>query len=308
MSIVYASIAKDHYGGVSSALKLSSFYSKVKSSKSVVIKVNFVSAYSRLSSTPIEAVKALLDEIFKVRKKEVIIAETPAIGDFRYALKEYGYLKLKDSYNVDFLDISDDDYEEFYVWNSDLRRDVRIRVSKTILNSDCLISITRPKTHDTVIVTLTIKNVAVGAILPSDRGKIHKGYKPINISIAYLATFMLPKIGIIDGYIGMEGNGPARGDPKSLGVSLVGFEPVALDSLVTYLMGFEPANIGYLYYLWKWGYGNFAPDGVKVIGVDDIKSFRTKFRPHVTYNSQLKWRLSKDEERIAFKDLDIKIA
>ena len=272
--------------------------------KTVVIKVNFVSASRQLSATPVEAVEEYIKYLRNRCKNKIIIAEAPAGGgSFKDALERYGYYKLKD-YDVEFLDLGEDEYEEFYVWNRNLERSVKVRVSKTMLESDYLISIVRPKTHDTVIVTLSIKNVVVGAILPGDRYKIHQGYKAINLSIAYLATLLMPKLSLIDGYIGMEGNGPVGGTPIQLGVSLGGFNPVSVDAAAAYLMGFDPRDVGYLNYLSQWGFACINPSQLKIVGLESWQRFQKQFQPHITYYSQLNWRLTPSENMKVEKELE----
>lgn len=272
--------------------------------KTIVVKVNFVSASRQLSATPVEAVEEYIKYLQNRRKNKIIIAEAPAGGgSFKDALERYGYYRLKD-YDVEFLDLDKDDYEEFYVWNRNLERNVKVRVSKTLLESDYLVSIVRPKTHDTVIVTLSIKNVVVGAILPGDRYKIHQGYKAINLSIAYLATRLMPKLSLIDGYMGMEGNGPIGGTPVQLGVSLGGFNPVSVDAATAYLIGFDPRDIGYLNYLSEWGYGCIDPSQLKIVGVEDWQSYQKQFQPHSAYYSQLNWQLTPSEKRRVEKELE----
>jgi len=267
----------------------------------VVVKVNFVSAYTELSATPVEAVEALAKRL--AGRCRVIVAEAPAIGSFEGAVRRFGYSRLRE-YGVELVDLAGDDYEEFYVWDRSLNRRVKVRVSRTILGSRYLVSVVRPKTHDTVVVTLTLKNVVVGAILPGDRHRIHQGYKAINLSIAYLAAHMLPKLAIVDGAVGMEGAGPTNGTPIELGVSLAGSNAVTVDAAAAHLMGFDPRSVGYLYYLSRWGYGCIDPERIEVEGLPDWRARAKRFEPHPTYRYQLEWRLSEDELRRVERELE----
>ena len=303
-SRVYLSRSRGHYEGVREVLGLASeVLEKVRTARQVVVKVNFVSAYRELCATPVGAVRAVIEALSKYYRGTIIVAESPAQGSLMDALKNYGYLALKELYDVEFLDIGRDDYEEFEVWDSNLDKTVKVRVSKNMLDADYLVSVVRPKTHDTVVVTLTIKNVVVGAVQPGYRGLLHQGYKAINLSIAYLARYLMPSLAVVDGYVGMEGDGPIGGSPKPLGVAVAGEDPVAVDSLTALLMGFDPRDIGYLYYLSEWGYGSLTPEGVEVVGVDDWRGLVSRFKPHRTYLSQLNWRLSREEAARALRFL-----
>ncbi len=287
--------------GVGKVLRLMDVLEDARRAKNIVVKVNFVSARTLLSATPVEAVEEYLRYLGGCCK--VVIAEAPAVGgSFRDALERFGYTRLAD-YGVEFLDLSGDDYEEFYVWGRNLKRDIKIRVSKTMLECDYLVSIVRPKTHDTVVATLSIKNVVVGAILPWDRSKIHQGYKAINLSLAYLATRLMPKLALVDGYVGMEGNGPIGGTPIKLGLALGGRNPLTVDAATAVLMGFDPRDIGYLNYLSEWGYGRIDPEEIKVVGVEDWLRYRKRFKPHSTYRYQLNWRLTSEEKKRVEEEL-----
>ena len=50
----------------------------------------------------------------------------------------------------------------------------------------------------------------------------------------------------MDGIVGMEGNGPIQGNPKALGVIVMGRDPVAVDATCCRVMGIDPTRIGYL--------------------------------------------------------------
>ena len=51
---------------------------------------------------------------------------------------------------------------------------------------------------------------------------------------------------IVDGIVGMEGNGPVQGTPKTAGVLVAGSDPVAVDASCCRIMRIDPARIDYL--------------------------------------------------------------
>ena len=57
---------------------------------------------------------------------------------------------------------------------------------------------------------------------------------------------MRPDFAIVDGIVGMEGNGPIQGTPKPAGVLILGDDPVAVDATCARVMGLEPERIDYL--------------------------------------------------------------
>jgi len=55
-----------------------------------------------------------------------------------------------------------------------------------------------------------------------------------------------PDFAIVDGIMGMEGNGPIQGTPKAAGVLLFGDDPVAVDATACRVMGLLPEKVDYL--------------------------------------------------------------
>ena len=152
-----------HYDGVRRALELIEDKIKegLKGKEKPLIKPNFVSTDRQLSATHVDAVRAVLDVISRYYSGRIIIGEGPASSSLRVGLKNYGYLKLRRDYDVEFIDLNEDDYVELEGFDSQMRP-IKLRVSKTLLESDYRVSVALPKTHDYVIVTLSIKNMVMG--------------------------------------------------------------------------------------------------------------------------------------------------
>ena len=281
-----------HYDGVSKVLELlrDEISSKLAEARNILVKPNFVSVRHPLSATHVDAVKAVLDFIYSHNSKaRVIIGEGPAMGSFSDGLRNYGYLDLKRKYNVEFIDLNHSDYVYFDVYDSKLSKSIRVRVSKVVLDSDFRISVCRPKTHDTVVVTLTIKNLVMGAVQGRDKPKVHAGYGAINMSIAELYTKMPLSLAVIDGYVGMQGDGPVGGREIDSRFAVAGVNAVEVDALTAWLMGFSPLDVGYLYLLWKWGYGEINVDRMRIVG-GKPEDLRRIFEPHRNFIRQLSWK------------------
>jgi uncharacterized protein (DUF362 family) len=69
----------------------------------------------------------------------------------------------------------------------------------------------------------------------------------IPASLAELAESLPPKgCALVDGIVGMQGDGPLSGNGVPSGVIVAGADLLAVDSICARLMGFDPANITYL--------------------------------------------------------------
>jgi len=282
--------SKSHYDGVYEALNLieNKIREDIKGKRKILVKPNFVSTSRQLSATHVDAVRAVLDVISRYHSGSIIIGEGPSSSSLRNGLINFGYLRLQKEYDVEFVDLNEDDYIELEGFDSRMNP-LKLRMSKTLIESDYRISVALPKTHDTVVATLSIKNIVVGGLINGEKGRIHQGYKAINLNIAKLATHVMPNLGVIDGFRGMEGRGPVSGDPINLRAAAASLYPVSLDAVMCKIMGFNPLDIGYLYYLDKWGIGVADLKKIKIIG-ETIENLARNFKPHPRYQEMLSWK------------------
>jgi uncharacterized protein (DUF362 family) len=278
------------YNTVRRALDLISDDIEIPRDLPVLIKPNMVSDHIELATTPLQAVRATLDFLTELGVKKFIIGEGCArLKDTMDAFKRFGYLSLRDEYNVELRDLNKDDFITFKVLDTNLKW-VTVRLARSCFDS-YIVSVTRMKTHNRVGVTLAIKNMAIGAILDTDRqpdwgGLVCHTPREINLSISRLAKVVYPHLAIIDGVIGMEGNGPIDGTPISSGVALAGTDALAVDIVGTRLMGFDPRTIGYLWYLSN--LRNLSEGDIGVLGEEAGYSAR-KFKPHEKFQEVLGW-------------------
>lgn len=110
--------------------------------------------------------------------------------------------------------------------------------------------------------------------------KYIRGAKVIHRNIAALAKHVNPELGVIDGFLGMQGRGPIAGEPLPWDMAVAG-PPLECDAYCASKMGFNPAGVGYLHYL-----GAPAPEEIRVIGEIPAK----RFLPHPKIELQMKWR------------------
>lgn len=261
----------------------------------VVIKPNFVSVHKPLSATHVDAVRAVLDELHARGVGDITLAEGPASGDLQRGLKNYGYLPLIEEYDLRVVDLNHDEGVEVEVWDRRLKP-LRVRVARTVVESDYRISVGPPKTHDTVIVTLSLKNYAVGSLISGNKGRIHQGYAAINLNLCKLAPLVAPHLAVIDGYQAMEGNGPTNGRAVDWRLALASTDFGAADTVACRLMGFDPDQVGYLYYCRLKGYGQGDMAAIEIVGNVSFEQARRTFQPHSGYQDQLGWRIPHPEQ------------
>lgn len=281
---------ESRYHNVMQALDAIADDIQVAGKERIVIKPNFVSVRKALSATHADAVRAVLDFLRSRGVERATLAEGPAGGLLAEALREYGYLGLVKDYHLETVDLNHDQGVAVELYDRGLRP-LKLKVARTIVESDFRISVCPPKTHDTVIVTLSLKNMAVGSLVAGDKSRVHQGYPAINLNLYKLAPYVAPHLAILDGFRAMEGSGPTDGDPVDWKVAIASSDFLAADSLAAQLMGFTLEEVGYLYYSWRKGLGKAKLEEMELCGNIGFDGARRQFQPHPTRREQLAWKL-----------------
>jgi uncharacterized protein (DUF362 family) len=116
-----------------------------------------------------------------------------------------------------------------------------------IRTADVVISMPKMKTHHWAAATLSLKNCfgcLPGRVYGWPKNALH--WAGIDQSILDIAGAVRPAYAIVDGIVGMEGNGPINGTAKKVGLLVVGDDPVAVDATSAYIMGMDPAQLPYI--------------------------------------------------------------
>ena len=265
--------------------------------KQVLVKPNLVNASKPLTATHVDATRAVIDFVEEFNPGEVIVAEATAEGSTSEAYHRFGYDCLE---GVRLVDINDDDYE---LVNMETLEDGerKVSISKTVLDADYIVSVARAKTHDCVFCTLTIKNM-MGTVPHVDHQWIHGGSVGPNGSVetAIKSNYVLSKnlvtifekvgvnLGVVDGYVGMEGDGPIDGTPVYLGLAAAGLDCVAVDAVMTNVMGFDPRKKGDVYLADEKGLGVGDLNRINVVG-EKMAKVRMRLKPNRNYHLTQRW-------------------
>jgi len=256
----------------------------------VLIKPNFVSTLNQLSATPVDAVRSTLTFLKDKGVNEFTIAAGPAIGTADDGFDKYGYRPLAGEFNITWLDLNTDETVEVASFDDKLNIQY-LNMSRT-MSEAYVVSVTRTKTHNDVVVTLGLKNILVGTLAGrSEKQKIHRGSKAINLTLAKMAQHVAPDLTVLDGTEGMQGNGPVSGDPIDSRITLASAHSIAADVIGLQAMGYRLDQVGYLRYAME--LRRLTLDDIEVIGerVEDVK---IDFRPHDNIASQLTWPVDGD--------------
>jgi uncharacterized protein (DUF362 family) len=178
---------------------------------------------------------------------EVVVAEGPGHRrDLEYLLSSTGLLDHLASERVPFVDLNHDDVHAVPLrsWFTTLGE---LALPQALLRADVIVSMPKLKTHHWTGLTCSMKNlfgVVPGAVYGWPKNVLH--FQGIHESILDIAATVRPHLAIVDGVVGMEGDGPILGTPKQAGVVLMGRDLVAVDATAARVMGLRPDGVRYL--------------------------------------------------------------
>jgi uncharacterized protein (DUF362 family) len=254
--------------------------------KTILLKPNVVLADNPLAVTHVDAVRAILDFLVQRTKNPIIVGEGGHHLTFD-GYKNAGYLELEKSYNIKLVDLNRDKFEYRYVFGVE-HNPIPVRISSTCLDPNVfIISAAQMKTHNYVLVTLSLKNVLLGCPLKdeksNDKALFHTGTSAVNdichFNMFHIAQDVFPDLAVIDGFEAMEGNGPAWGTPLKARLALASLDAVAADTVAIKIMGFDPKRVLYLASMNEAGMGQGDLDKISVVGTA-LEECLYKFKAH----------------------------
>lgn len=254
--------------------------------KKILLKPNIVLSNCYACVTHVDAVRAVLDFLSPHVKSQILIGES-GVQNTMEGFKYGGYPPLEKEYNVKLVDLNHDTFQVRHVLGLN-NTPTPVRFINTFFDPNLfIISVARMKTHNYVFVTLSIKNVIMASPLndykKSDKGLMHMAPPAKNDLLHYnmfhIAQEIFPDLAVIDGYVGIEGNGPAWGSPIGSKVALASLDAVAADVTGTRVMGFDPKMINYLRVMAEAGLGQGDDDKIQLLGMP-LDQCITKYKPN----------------------------
>jgi len=278
----------------------------------VVVKPNNVAIDVQLSATHADCLEGILEFLKSIGKLEgAVIAESAGTGPTLEGFSNYGYPRVAAKYGVKLVDFDQEEPETVFVFDQKDFRPHAVRMARRMLDpGSFLISAAKIKTHDQVVATLSLKNIIFGAPVKDQGFRSGKGRKPglntdkpiahgsgvygINYNLFALAQRYHPHLAVIDGYNGMEGNGPSRGTAVDHRVCVVSPDWLAADRVAVELMGIDFAKIGYLNYCAQARLGQADLAQIEILGEPLARHQRT-YRLHDNIEKQLQWMTPPEE-------------
>jgi uncharacterized protein (DUF362 family) len=276
---------------------------KLAQAKRVLIKPNMVGVEEPLCATNADTLRAILEYLGPRFKGPVTIAESSA-RDTWTGFRNYKYegvVKEYKSINPVLVDLNQ---EGKYVLQPILDRNFHllpVRLAARLVEPGTfVISSAITKSHNYVVATAAIKNMVIGAPLHSMEASgpgafhhkrlFHAGFHIMHYNMLRTAQRLQPNWGVavIDGYQGMEGNGPRLGTPVDHRIAIASTDFLAADRVALECMGVDPRKVGYLQYCGQMGLGNYDMAKIDLHG-PAIATVAKKYKLHEWVNEELHW-------------------
>jgi uncharacterized protein (DUF362 family) len=272
----------------------------------VVIKPNNVAMDVQLSATHADCVEGILEFLRSIGKAgDVTIAESAANGPTLEGFANFGYTRVAAKYGAKLADLDAQPVQKVHVFDETDFRPHAVRMSRLLLDPKTfIISAAVMKTHDRVVATLSLKNIVIGApvkdlgfgwgrkVKPgttSDKPICHGGgFRGLNYNLYALAQQLHPHLAVVDGYEGMEGNGPVGGQRVEHRICVASADWLAADRLAIELMGIDFAKVGYLNFCAQAGLGEADLTKIEVVGEPPARHVKS-YKLATNIEKQLIW-------------------
>ena len=199
--------------------------------------------------------------------ENIVLADSCGHGTTKQVIQGTGMDTYLEKYQIPAIDYT----KGVHVENPDGVQAKEFILPKELLEADCVISLSKMKTHALERITGAVKN-SYGFIYGKNKAIGHTKY-PSADSFARmlidLNQYVKPRLYIMDGITAMEGNGPGSGDPTAMNVILMSTDPVALDSVFARLVYLKPEMVPTNYHGEKMGLGNCKEANIEVVVVKE---------------------------------------
>lgn len=174
----------------------------------------------------------------------VAIGDSPGMGSAEAVLRNLEIAEKLSELGVEIVE-----FEKILPWkhftNAPVleRRFKNLELAGELIDYDRVINLPKLKSHGQMGITLATKNL-FGCVVGHAKGRWHfvagrdvHAFARILVEIALTVN---PTFNILDGIVGMDGNGPSNGRPRELGILMASANPLALDRVVVELIGKNP--------------------------------------------------------------------
>ena len=219
----------------------------------VAIKPNDTTATgdNKDACTQADTLRATIRFVKNLHPRQIVVTGGAGKDETGDVFRIMGYLDVIESEGVEWFDHNKPPFVGVDIPFGPQRR---VMVNPRVLEYEKLVSLAQLKVHRTATVTLAIKNMAMSYPAADFYGhpRVSQKLHPHNIlddKQAFLVGMLMRfpiDLSIVVGHPAMIGTGPVGGKPVETGLVIAGRDPVAVDSVGAYLLGFETLAVQHL--------------------------------------------------------------
>ncbi len=244
---------KDYQSDIASVIVAGLSELKIRSDqikgKSILLKPNLIESSAgqiHITTDPL-VIRGAVETFLKLGAGRVIVGEAPGHSrDTMRVMEEVGLMDILSEDHIPFVDLNYDD--TYSLPNAGKYSPLKkFSLPVTLRDVDWIVSMPKMKTHHWVGITVAMKNlfgVLPGSIYGWPKNILH--LSGIENCILDINATVKPHFAIVDGIVGMEGDGPILGTPRFVGVMVMGRNLPAVDATCVRIMGYDPQRVSYL--------------------------------------------------------------
>ena len=214
----------------------------IKPAQRVLIKPNLI--VPRPPAVPAQTHPEVIYAVARIVKEHgavPLVGDSPAWSNTRGCLKALGIDERLETLGAEIVQL-----------DRPVRMEIdgaAVRISRVALQADAIINLPKLKAHQQLGATFAFKNMygCVAGLGGKEKAWWHfargRDYEAFCRMIIEIYHTLKPVLNIIDGIIGMEGQGPINGDPKEVGYLIAGTDPAACERVCCGLVGFDPNDL-----------------------------------------------------------------
>ncbi len=218
----------------------------LKDKKKILLKPNLLGAFlpeKAVTTNPI-VVDAVITHLKNIGK-DIILGDSPGGStSVKLVWERTGMKQLAEKHNIPLVNFKTGGIIKK---KTDT---IEFPITKYIWEVDAVINLCKYKTHSLMSYTGAVKNLygLIPGLKKSDYHKEHPDHTQFAKVISGLYSLVKDRIAIniMDGIVGMEGEGPSAGDPRNFGVMFASKSASALDFVASSMMGFQPDKLEYI--------------------------------------------------------------
>ena len=224
------------------------------------------------------------------------VGDSPAIGSLMKVASKAGIHNIAREMNARLVDFGD----AVEVRGTHQGIFTKAEVARAVMDSDLLINLPKLKTHAMTTMTLSVKNVF--GCIPGKR-KI-QWHLRAGVDRHYFAHMLVelygiirPGLNVVDGVVGMEGDGPGAGKPRKIGLIFAGSDGIAVDAAICKVIGLPPQDLLTNRIGSELGLGVSQVKDIEIVGegIDEIRvtgfRFPKSMEPQWGLPGPLRWLL-----------------